>query len=226
MRTEYGIADPSDADPPTPPENTDRAAWWKERIKHLWFCPMEVCDGKLFYGNTARPTHTQEASWYIVAPRTNARKAEWKSKPAKPEYARPVPLVFAYPDLSHLLSGNGRILSEMQVDPHPTEGPAETVLLKTDASTEAPRYWIDPNRSFLAMRTEERPGNVFVLEEPRKSPQGIWYPTVTRMISEYENDGQRITLDYTGYSYLDFNVEFPENLFRPIEIEHIERLVR
>jgi len=39
------------------------------------FCPMEVCDEKLHYGNTARPTFTEEPRWHIVSPRTNARKA-------------------------------------------------------------------------------------------------------------------------------------------------------
>ena len=56
-----------------------------------------------------------------------------------------------------------------------------------------------------------------VVEKADRSPQGIWYPTLMRHISVIERNGEKKTIETITRHYLDFDVKFTDDLFKPVE---------
>ena len=107
----------------------------------------------------------------------------------------------------------------------PESGPPGTFLVECAFTNEqglnaarASRFWIDPSRSFVAMRWEHEFGNdkprPYIMEELAQSPRGLWYPTVMRWkVGKVHEDGRPPTFDQVRHFYLDFETEMPDSLF-------------
>jgi hypothetical protein len=125
---------------------------------------------------------------------------------------------------------------EPVLDMHPTEGPPGCVLLSvrhTSAkdrineqgmgSPDGCRYWLDPERDYIVMRSdsirrdEQGQENIFesdLIEETARSPQGVWYATRVRRRFP-GRDGKATSPDQIYHIYVDFNVNLPDSLFEP-----------
>ena len=112
-------------------------------------------------------------------------------------------------------------------------GPVDTILLTIETSSGDPnvvsreqRFWIDPSRSYLTVRSERRFSGaknagstqlIVVVEKADKSPQGIWYPTLVQHILITEKNGKTTEVRHTTRPFLDFDTEFPDSLFKPVD---------
>jgi hypothetical protein len=231
-RYEVGIAEPTTKPLAPPPLNADKRAWWKERCKQLWYIPIEVYDGSTFYWINERPAGADAAfksnpivwkqEWYHPKPK-------WSSRPeTRSSYATTSPMVFAYPRNATMV---GRPDTDVQLDASPTEGPSNTVLLsfrtrsgnlKTVSREE--RFWVNPARSYITVRSElnfnEKHGStqsIVIVEDAVESPAGFWYPTLIRHIEITKNNGKTNSIESLTRHFLDFNVELPDDLFKPVD---------
>jgi hypothetical protein len=141
-----------------------------------------------------------------------------------------VPLFYVYPER---LTVDYPL--EAKVDPRPAEGPENTVRLTVEAKaaqsqlTTEDRMWIDPMRSYLIVRREmvgldtsksppvETFKHTFIVEKMERSPRGIWYPTVMRNASDWEENGQKKTHAAVTRHYFDFETKLSDDLFKPLE---------
>lgn len=90
---------------------------------------------------------------------------------------------------------------------------------------------IDPDRGFVARRESYRdrtdysdPSDLLVefdattfqrhLSGHRQTPDGIWYPTVSRYTGLRSKNGERLARPLTHHFFLDFDAEFNEDVFR------------
>src|SRR5262249_29165482 len=137
-----------------------------------------------------------------------------------------IPAAYSYmPEfLAHPPMGVGGQNLEPVLEPQTEGGPPGTVLLRVKRAgkgSEAPRpqdlpsqpdlykYWIDPSRSYVAMRWQMGEGanvSIFTVEALAQSPSGHWYPTVVRH-STVRIDGKRADVLYRFF--LDFNAPLP-----------------
>jgi hypothetical protein len=92
-----------------------------------------------------------------------------------------------------------------------------------DNGTNAQRYWLDPQRDYIAMRwdmmTRDENGQEAIfesdtLEETARSPQGVWYATrIRRSFPSRAKNGN--FGDQVYQLYVDFNADLPDALFEP-----------
>jgi hypothetical protein len=54
-----------------------------------------------------------------------------------------------------------------------------------------------------------------VIEELKKSPRGIWYPTRIRYQDYVKQDNGTGVIEHITRHYLDFDTEFPDGVFEP-----------
>ena len=105
-------------------------------------------------------------------------------------------------------------------------------VVPDDNGYRAERYWLDPKRQYVLLRSEisncpaidRDPDRVhketaYEFEDFRQSPQGIWYPALVRwkhMCYSTDKNGVRRYHDSETRFYLDFSVELPDELFTPV----------
>jgi hypothetical protein len=203
------------------PADFGTSAWWRKYLAELNMTPIKLCDGKMIY--------------YAEGPSTDS----WKWKPV----GRAEPLAqglarayavegYAYPSLPVPSEyGTGTL------DLHPKDGPPGTVLLTVRATRDygagayhIQRFWLDPSRGYVTCRHEldglkQTEGeaakksavkDVYVMEDFRRSPKGVWYPTVVRRKNASDrNDDGVFETDQVYRFWLDFDVEMPDSLFEP-----------
>ena len=86
------------------------------------------------------------------------------------------------------------------------------------------RFWVDTNRGYLVMRSEqvvtldgkEELIRGTVIEDVIQSPQGDWYPTVVRWLKCVVSGGKPLDGDAGDEViryYYDFDAEMPDSLF-------------
>jgi hypothetical protein len=204
-----------------PNADIDPRTWWKNRWSELFHVPVEMCDGKTFWNNEGQPQ-----GWGDQPNRANPLgwgRADWPSPKwnARPERspwpAGSSPLFVAYPAS---LVNYAALRWAPTLDLEPADGPRNTVKVTLLTGTpEAPgeeRYWIDPQRSHMVVQ-HELGTFVEVVDEADQSPSGLWYPTLMRHTSVVHENGQKKTIETVTRHYLDFDVKFTDDLFKPVE---------
>lgn len=234
-RSEFGLVD-SEAQPARPPSaDVDQRRWWKKHWTELFYHPIEVCDGKTFWNNQSVPEgwHAQPNKPHPIRwKRSDWPSPKWKESPSRTAWpAGSAPLFVAYPQS---IVDTAAYQSEPVLDHAPSDGPTGTIKLILPMRSGVPavpraenRYWIDPHRSHMVVRHElvtfnarkTPPAEVIdlleVVEDAAQSPSGIWYPTRMRHSSFADNDGESKIETITRH-YLDFDVKFSDDLFKPI----------
>jgi hypothetical protein len=233
-RLAFGLVDAASAPPKTPASDADHRQWWKSRWTELFRVPQLVCDGSTFWGNEARP-EGWDSQLIKPNPLTWSKatwpQPKWKSRPVRnPWPGDTTPLFVAYP--WNLV--NFRALNwEPVLDLDSADGPLDTVkvILRTGvpgSSSGEERYWIDTQRSHMVVRhesvtrdaTKTPPVEVInlseVVETADRSPHGIWYPTRIRHSSVIEHEGKKHNIETVTRHYLDFDVRFSDDLFKPV----------
>lgn len=236
QRTVYGLVDADSLSPKAPTSDVDQRMWWNKRWTELFQVPHEICDGSTFWNNAAQPAGWQDQPNKpnpITWKRATWPRPKWTSRPERsPWPASTSPLFVAYPQN---LADFHALRWEPVLDLDPADGPMDTVkiILRT-GSTGTPsgeeRYWIDTQRSHMVVRHEsvtfdasqtvpmEVVNQSEVVEKADRSPQGIWYPTFIRHISVIGQNGEKKkTIETITRHYLDFDVKFTADLFKPVE---------
>ncbi len=234
-RLAFGLVDAASAPPEPPASDADQRRWWKSRWSELFHVPQLVCDGSSFWGNEARP-----GGWDsqpnkpnpITSSAATWPQPKWKSRTERnPWPAGSPPLFVAYP--WNLVNFHA-LGWEAVLDLDPADGPLDTVkiILRTGvrgSSSGEERYWIDTQRGHMVVRHESMtrdatntpPAEVInlleVVETADRSPRGIWYPTEIRHISVTEQEGKKHRIETVTRHYLDFDVRFADDLFKPVK---------
>jgi hypothetical protein len=209
----------------------DLATWGRDNSDSFHWQTYQVCDGRAIFDLVGGPKGSQgplqeEFKWLtLLQPGNSAAEAVMRSV-----YLSYFPDVWhAYPTPpipSALFTG--------QLDVHPREGPPDTVMLtvrmvpsqgNSPGAYRWERYWLDPSRSYLVLRTERSlhlpeeaadtqsgPDLVLVAEKMDRSPSGLWYPT---LVNEKMRgvDGQ-VSEQFYRFA-LDFKGDFADNVFKP-----------
>jgi hypothetical protein len=122
------------------------------------------------------------------------------------------------------------------IELHPADGPAGCILLSAlhtsargrinEKGVGLPdhwRFWIDPQRDDIVMRTamvvrdakgSERIIHDQIVEETDRSPQGVWYATKVRLKNAV-HDAKGKSHDQIYHIYVDFGADLPDSLFDP-----------
>ncbi|MGQ0633859.1 MAG: hypothetical protein ACT4QC_04555 [Planctomycetaceae bacterium] len=216
-----GVIDAAESAAKAPDPDVDQGWWWKNRWRELFHTPIEVCDGKTFWNNEERPqgwgdrpSQATPLTWR----RADWPSPKWKARPERsPWPAGSSPLFVAYPqNLVNVSAFSREPLLEFQ----PIDGPQDTVKVTLFTGTpEAPgeeRFWVDPQRGHMVVRHEVGEF-IQVVEAADRSPGGHWYPTVMRHTSVSTENGQKKTTETVTRHYLDFDVKFTDDLFKPVE---------
>ncbi len=205
------------------PADLGTSDWWKEHLARFDFTPSAICDGKKVYrAGSSDPKHPKKRKWEAHGNATAVTRGLAR------EYAVER---HAYPSLpipSADWTGT--------LDLHPKDGPSGTVLLTVRATRDyganayhIQRFWLDPARGYVTCRHEldglQQPDvqatdqsvmrkNVYVMEDFKRSPQGVWYPTIVRRknVIDQDEDGVRES-DRTYRFWIDFDVDMPDSLF-------------
>jgi hypothetical protein len=192
------------------PQDVDPAKWWTRKAETVQFVPGEVCDGKWLLTS-------MDATRRLAFPPGTEEGGHIHMIDNHPEYlARPLPPLTP--------------LDEVKVNPKPTSGPPNTVLLEVHAAHPQPghhgpqiwRYWIDPEQGHLVMRYEElvlREGKEEIIrghaiEGVTQDPGGQWYPTVIRLFKRNILVGSDKPHDGIMRCYYDFVTPMPDSLFK------------
>jgi hypothetical protein len=224
-RYEVGIAEPTTKPRTPPPLNADKRAWWKQRCKQLWFLPVEVHDGSTYYWINERPAGSDAAfriNPVVWKQKSYHPKAKWNSRQkTRSSCVTTSPLLFAYPQSATV---PGRPDTDVQLNASPTEGPPNTVLLSFRTRSVERRFWVDPARSYITVRSELNSNQdhgstqyIVVTQDADESPAGFWYPTLVRHIEITKNDGKTNSIERITRHFLDFNIELPDDLFKPVD---------
>jgi hypothetical protein len=214
-----------------PAEGEDIGKWWRARTKLFSFYPHYVLrDSTLFTAELKEVTDRDGTKHQDIA---SFHKNDFRTKPGetyppeysmRPEFACRPPMGLGNPDF------------EPVIEMHPQEGPPGCILLRIRHTShkgrinekgigipDAYRYWLDPERDYIAMRqdmiTRDGTGRETIyesdtVEQAARSPQGVWY--ITRIRRRFpsrarNNDFRDQVYDF----YVDFDVDLPDALFDP-----------
>jgi hypothetical protein len=201
-----------------PPDQAKAVAWWRTRVH---FKPMEFCDGKAIYCESAKSKAGSE--WKLID-----------------KVARGSGLGYLHTEFMPGLIGyrltEGAPEMRVELDAHPKESPSGAILVTAHYSgrdlhrPQTLRYWIDPARSYLTVREDvlyskvpagakSQPprDQIRVVEQAAQTPNGIWYPTVIRDKGHWDFDNSKTYRhDDVWRYYLDFGADIPEAVFQPV----------
>lgn len=211
-----------------PPVGANQVQWWHDRAKEVPWMPSMRSDGTATYWITAKVKLASDPK------KSTYEVTETKKTPELGTEDDPLPAVYALmPEfLSHPPMGIGGQGLEPVLELQPRDGPPGAVLLSVRQVGKMPaaqrpkdlppapdlyKYWIDPGKSYVAMRWQMGEGaneDIFIIEELAQSPSGHWYPTVVRRKNAIQDaDGKRRDMIYRFY--VDFNAPLPDTLFQP-----------
>lgn len=228
-RRDFSIRDQSDKWPARPAADVDLRRWWFERAKHFRYYPIYVQIGPTRYTCSSQNVVDADGSQHQDI--TAVQKYVDDLKPGElfpVDYAMRPEFVCRPP------MGIGNPHQEPVLDLHPAEGPAGCILLTvTDTVKEGRinekgmgladvnRFWLDPQRDYIAMRWEMAmragPGqetivDQHIVEETARSPQGVWYATKVRLKNAARDENGKES-DQIYQIYVDFDAELPDALF-------------
>ncbi len=210
--------------------------WWKQRVAgHCFLLPMNINHGSTDYTINSRCVTDPDGSVHTEI--TGVNKREDRGRPGEiypalyswmPEFACRPPM------------GIPQETMDPVIEPNPTEGPADTILLRVrrmgqkpppvrnDAgkllpSTDAWRYWLDPARDYVVVRwdmvTSDLSGKESldseIIDKMARSPQGTWYATQIRNKGAIGIPSEGKSYDQIIDIYVDFNANLPDSLFEP-----------
>ncbi len=228
-----------------PADDEDMAAWWLKRANDYLHCPQVIQIGSVQYSINVKNGPGSELTGPEYMTVESVEKRETNDKPGEtyPPYWSWRPEFVCRPPL-----GIPSQQFEPVIDLNPSEGPSGTILLRVRASGRMPgnsaphpdnlppppdayRYWLDPARDYVVVRSEMLSGsgqrnevitNSDIVEELAESPQGVWYVTRFRQPGlTPASDGK--THDQLLFFYLDFNADLPDSLFEPPKRGHVYR---
>lgn len=237
-RRDFSLRDPNDKWPERPAADADLRQWWFERAKRFRFYPIYVQLGPTSYTCTTQHVVDPDGARHLQI--TAVEKYDYNLKPGelfpvdyvmRPEFACRPPM------------GIGNPHQEPALDLNPAEGPPGCILLTVAHTTKAGRinekgvgaadvnrFWLDPQRDYIAMRwemaTRDESGKETVVsqhlvEETARSPQGVWYATRIRLKNAArQQDGKQS--DQIYHIYVDFDAELPDSLFKVPVPQRIE----
>jgi hypothetical protein len=212
-----------------PADGEDLGKWWVERAKLFRHYPLYVLrDSTFFTSNLKTVTDRDGSQHQEIESVTKYTDNTIAGETFPVEYAMRPEFVCRPP------MGLGNTDQEATLDMHPADGPAGCILLtvghtKKDGRVnekgigipDGNRYWLDPQRDFIAMRWDmvmrDQTGketiiNNHTVEETARSPQGVWYATKVRLKNAA---GEKRQFDKISHIYVDFNVDLPDSLFEP-----------
>ncbi|HVW39079.1 MAG TPA: hypothetical protein VHB99_17310 [Pirellulales bacterium] len=218
--------------PPQPEADADRVAWWNEQVRQGKYQPVEVCDGKTVYRDKfdVPDAHGKQShAWEAVRRLQPGEGIEVASQGLVRDR---FPELYAYP--MTLVAPSSHFTVE--IDPHPAEGPNDSLLLKYLATPEFKidgaffdnRYWVDPGKGYATRRYLMADGHqagasrsdAYTMEDFERSPRGIWYPTlVRRKVTMDPPPAENWTDETVMRFFLDFEAEIPDELFGPVDRE-------
>ena len=206
--------------PTAPASDANMHQWIRSYARHHKFTPLLICDGTtIFQARRVWPEGAkfqQVEGWEVKRRLDPNRGIEQATQDATWAYR---PEFYAFPALpigQHVIA---------KVIANPDSGPTDTVLVEcafTNAqglnAARASRFWIDPSRSFVTMRSEAEFGSAetqpYIIEKLARTPRGLWYPEVMRWkVGKVHDDGRSPTYDQVKHFYLDFTTEMPDSLF-------------
>ena len=123
--------------------------------------------------------------------------------------------------------GLGRLAAEPVLELHPPDGPPGCVRLsiRWKGNLEERRYWLDPQRGFIVVRTDwvmrvaagqEKVTQRTTVEETARSPQGVWYASKIRRSQPDPVGNEKVVGDVAEF-YVDFDVNLPDSHLRASE---------
>jgi hypothetical protein len=214
-----------------PADVVDLGKWWSERTSDFRYFPECVVQGSTIYVTETKMITDSDRSKHLdIASVSSWESNNWPGEmyppewSMRPEFACRPPLGIGDPHLEPVL------------DLHRAEGPAGCVLLRIrHASTQGRinekgigipdryRYWLDPQRDFIVMRSDmvmndeggkEQITESDTIEETARSPQGVWYATKVRR--HFPAPPGKTALNDEIYDiYVDFAAKLPDSLFEP-----------
>jgi hypothetical protein len=214
-----------------PADGDDLGKWWSERTRVFRYYPECVVRGsKTYVTETKTVTDPDGSQHQDIVSVSSWESDNWPGEiyppewSMRPEFACRPPLGIGDPHLEPVL------------DLHPTEGPAGCILLRIrHTSTQGRlnekglgiadryRYWLDPQRDFIVMRSDmimdgqgrkENITETDTIEETARSPQAVWYATKVRRHFPGP-DGKATSRDQVYQIYMDFKADLPDSLFEP-----------
>lgn len=226
-RRDLVVAGPSHKETLQPNDDVDRRSWWFKYAKQFQFFPNYVQVGLASYQcDIKRVTNPDGSIHHEIA---SVDKYVYNLLPGdlfpvdysmRPEFVCRPPM------------GIGNEDQEPTLDLHPATGPAGCILLSVrrtkklkqdQGMPDVCRFWLDPQRDYIAMRSEmakydengkEILMSQHIIEETARSPQGVWYATRVRIKDAVRlPNGKRE--DQLYHIYVDFDADLPDSLFEP-----------
>jgi len=219
------------SDTKRPDEGEDLGKWWRERTKFFRYFPKYVVRDATTFISEVKPITVPDGTYHAEIASVSIRESpnkpgefyppEWSMRP---EFACRPPM------------GLGDSHMEPVVEMHPTDGPPDCVRLSIRHTSDKGRinekgvgipdgyrYWLDPQRDFIVIRSEfivrdanghEKVIDRNTIEETARSPQGVWYASKIRR-SFPDPVGKQKFDDQVYQLYVDFDADLPDSLFQP-----------
>lgn len=213
------------------PEDANPDAWWLAKAREFRSYPREIWDGKRLWSfspvyaepRRSDPQDPQNTHFLLIdSLQRHADDCQDRDDPRSREHPRLMPEFYAYEPLSQGASLGFR--AEVRAVEDKSQPLTLVDIIQTwsrhpkDISPR--RFWLDANRSHMMVRKElyrvskpDQPEGASEVVTSARTPQGLSYPTMVRMI------GNAISLEDNSRSdtyiryYLEFQVEIPDRLF-------------
>lgn len=203
------------------PDDVDPATWWNQQLAGSRLILERLSTGSEYFELTLVPSQPHEPDpdfpRYLKIARfeKEVRSLFGSSDPLSRQSELELAECIGYPTLLGEYSAS----YAMTINTHPADGPPGCVLVESRGTTGGrgpaigERVWLDPTRGYLVLRRESRGSPSMEVMDVAQSPSGRWYPTRLRVIGGRRSRETGETEDsYVNY-HLDFNAEFPDDLF-------------
>lgn len=211
-----------------------RLRYWHEHLAQAEPLPLMVCTGRRVYRCRLEENNGRSVPgrWEVV--RTVSAGRGHAAADSFGDAGYNLVELVAYPSVA---AAPDRTIA---LDPAGRGGPPGSVLIEETLTSRDPRFdsayhktrhWLDPERRFVALKTElsdcpevdrdpcrVHKADVYELEAFRQSPRGIWYPTQVRRknaMADKDKHGVTHYVDEVTHYELDFPVQLPDDLFTP-----------
>jgi hypothetical protein len=211
------------------PPDADPRTWWNQQLADARVTLQslstgtEHCTMKPVYAQPVGPDPDFPDFAKIARFEKVVRPIAAPSDPWREHYLQQMPEYMGHPTLL----GEGNAPYAMTINPRPEHGPLGCVLVEALRATRGggktigQRVWVDPARGYLVLRNEtlegaaEKPevSQAIEVTDLAQSPSGRWYPTRLRAVGGSVSLETGRKTDYYINYYLDFDAEFPDELF-------------
>lgn len=222
---------------PLASKDADPASWWRTKSEKLRFRPDRLCDGKWVWRYETKFRRATPAEIAAGFPEDEMVAASVAKQREHPIVRRDDPWADdGFSNMGHTFGPAFGPLFGATIETKPKSGPPGSILLEVRNPSWKPetyspgrypqawRFWIDPQHSYLVMRTdlvvpregkEERVFGSSVIEDVTQDPHGQWYPAVVRQLECVGFVGSNKVQDRIVRFYYDFNTPIPDAVFEP-----------